>query len=95
MAHPNKKVPKLALDSNTFRNFGFINYLIIHKDAISTALPSIVQLEVGYFYLAKGLTWNDFLRYTQKFNAKMSKVGGEAGALKSRFQQLSQQKYAE
>jgi len=31
----------------------------------------------------------------QKFHAKMSKVGGEAGALKSRFQQLSQQKYAE
>ena len=31
----------------------------------------------------------------KKFNAKMSKVGGEAGALKSRFQQLSQQKYAE
>ena len=29
----------------------------------------------------------------KKFNAKMSKVGGEAGALKSRFQQLSQQKY--
>jgi hypothetical protein len=30
-----------------------------------------------------------------KFNQKMSKVGGEAGFLKSRMQQLSQQKYAE
>ena len=29
-----------------------------------------------------------------KFNQKMSKVGGEAGFLKSRMQQLSQQKYA-
>ena len=31
----------------------------------------------------------------KKFSAKMSKVGGEQGALTSRFQQLSQQKYAE
>jgi len=31
----------------------------------------------------------------QKFQAKLSKVGGDLGALKSRFQQLSQQKYAE
>jgi len=30
-----------------------------------------------------------------KFNQKMSKVGGEAGFLKSRMQQLSQQKYAQ
>jgi len=31
----------------------------------------------------------------QKFDQKMSKVGGESGFLKSRMTQLSQQKYAE
>jgi len=31
----------------------------------------------------------------KKFNAKMSKVGGEQGYLKSRMMQLSQQKYAQ
>jgi hypothetical protein len=31
----------------------------------------------------------------QKFDQKMSKVGGEAGFLKSRMTQLAQQKYAQ
>ena len=65
------KIPRIAIDSNVFRNIKFINYLMLHKDEISVTLPSIVQLEIGYFYLAKGLTWNDFLQYCEKFNAKM------------------------
>ena len=65
------KMPKIALDSNVFRNIDFIDYLILHKTELSIALPSLVQLEAGYFYLAKGFTWGDFVKYTQKFNAKM------------------------
>ncbi len=65
------KLLKIAIDSNVFRNIDFINYLILHKNEISIALPSLVQLETGYFYLSKGYTWEDFLKYTQKFNAKL------------------------
>jgi len=71
MAHKNLKKSKIALDSNVFRNLQFITYLIKHRDEISIALPSLVQLEIGYFYLSKGFTMNDFLKYTQRFNAKM------------------------
>ncbi|MHA1265074.1 MAG: hypothetical protein ACTSRS_07530 [Candidatus Helarchaeota archaeon] len=63
------KFIKIAIDSNVFRTIDFINYLILHKTEISVALPSLVQLEVGYFYLAKGLSWTDFLNYIQKFDA--------------------------
>lgn len=71
MAFTNLKKSKIALDSNVFRNLQFITYLIKHKDEISIALPSIVQLEIGYFYLSKGFTMKNFLKYTQRLNAKM------------------------
>ena len=44
---------------------------MLHKDEVSVVLPSIVQLEIGYFYLTKGLTWNDFLFYVRKFNGEL------------------------
>jgi len=50
-----------ALDSNVFRNQDFSNYLIFHKEHIQFFLPSIVQAEVGYYYRAKGLSWEDFI----------------------------------
>lgn len=71
MTFLNDEIPQIALDSNVFRNINFINYLIVHKDELSVSLPTIVQFEVGYFYLAKGLIWIEFLNYVQKFNAKM------------------------
>lgn len=36
----------------------------------------------------------DPVKCKQKFNAKMSKIGGETGYLKTRMQQLSAQKYS-
>ena len=71
MSDSKKKILNIALDSNVFRNLDFINYLTIHKDLISVFLPPIVQLEVGYFYLAKGSTWNDFMKDINKFKGKL------------------------
>jgi predicted nucleic acid-binding protein len=71
MALSSLNKPKIALDSNVFRNLQFINYLVKHRDEISIALPSLVQLEIGYFYLSKGFTMNDFFKYIQRFNAKL------------------------
>ena len=60
----------LALDSNVFRNVKFIDYLILHKDKLNISLPVIVQLEVGYFYRLKGLSWADFKDEMSKFNCQ-------------------------
>jgi len=43
----------------------------------------------------KCMKTKDPQKCAQKFDQQMSKVGGEAGFLKSRMQQLAQQKYAE
>jgi hypothetical protein len=43
----------------------------------------------------KCLKSKDPQKCAKKFDEKMSKVGGETGFLKSRMQQLAQQKYAE
>lgn len=71
MARLKDNLPKIALDSNVFRNSDFIDYLILHKNEISIALPSLVQLETGYFYLTKGVSWADFIKFIQKFNIKL------------------------
>jgi len=68
MSISNNSSPNIALDSNVFRNLDFINYLTLCKDRLSIHLPSVVQLEVGYYYLAKGATWDLFLQDIQKFN---------------------------
>ncbi|MHA1617641.1 MAG: hypothetical protein ACTSVZ_00045 [Promethearchaeota archaeon] len=60
----------IALDSNVFRNVRFIDYLILHKTKLNIALPVIVQLEVGYFYRLKGLSWADFRDEMSKFNCQ-------------------------
>lgn len=70
MTRSNNLFFNIALDSNVFRNLDFINYLTLYKDKLSIHLPSIVQLELGYYYLAKGFTWDLFLRDIQKFNGK-------------------------
>ncbi len=71
MIYSNNTLPNIALDSNVFRNLDFINYITIYKDKLSIHLPSIVQLELGYYFLAKGSSWELFLRDIQKFNGKM------------------------
>ena len=64
----NDKKKKLAIDSNIFRNLDFINYLTLYRSDFHIYIPTIVQLEVGYFYLARGIVWEDFKTDIQKFN---------------------------
>ena len=59
---------KIAIDSNVFRNLNFINYLRINKAEIQVYIPSIVSFEIGYYFLTKGITWEDFLKEIVKFN---------------------------
>ena len=63
-----EKLEKLAIDSNVFRNLNFINYLRINKAKIQVYIPSIVSFEIGYYFLTKGITWEDFLKEMQKIN---------------------------
>ncbi len=59
---------KIAIDSNVFRNLNFINYLKQNKASLQVFFPTIVYLEVAYYYLRKGISWEDFLEDIQKFN---------------------------
>ena len=60
----------IALDSNVFRNQDFINYLTLYAADFQTFLPSIVQLEVGYFYRMKDIRWKQFKEDVEKFGCK-------------------------
>jgi len=64
----NKIKLKLALDSNIFRNYDFINYLTLNKSKFQVFMPTIVQLEVGYYYISRGISWNEFVEDIKKFN---------------------------
>ncbi|MHA1282757.1 MAG: hypothetical protein ACTSQP_09665 [Promethearchaeota archaeon] len=59
---------KIAIDSNVFRNFDFINYLRKNKESIQTFIPTIVNLEIGYFHLVNGISWEDYVQEIKKFN---------------------------
>ncbi len=63
-----KKKERLALDSNVFRKTTFINYLRQEKSNLEIFFPSIVYLEVGYYHLRKGISWENFLEEIQKIN---------------------------
>ena len=58
----------IALDSNVFRNLDFINYLTLKKSEINIFIPTIVQLEVGYYYIGRGISWEAFKKDIQKFS---------------------------
>ena len=64
---------KIALDSNVFRNYDFINYLTLNSTDFEIYLPTIVQLEVGYFYKTKNIDWDRFKDDLDKFGCKMIK----------------------
>ena len=66
---------KIALDSNVFRNYDFINYLTLYSKNFEIYLPTIVQLEVGYFYRMKSLDWENFEKDIDKFGCKLIKWG--------------------
>jgi len=61
----------IALDSNIFRNQDFINYLTLHAVDFKIFLPSIVQLEVGYFYRVKNISWPQLKADLNKFGCKL------------------------
>ena len=60
---------KIALDSNIFRHRAFIAYLTINHSKFDIFIPTIVQIETGYYYILRGLTWKDFKSDISKFNA--------------------------
>ncbi|MBN2151949.1 MAG: type II toxin-antitoxin system VapC family toxin [Candidatus Lokiarchaeota archaeon] len=60
---------KIALDTNVFRNFDFINYLIKKKEHCQVNLPSVVHLELGSFFKSKGLSWETFENDLARINA--------------------------
>ena len=66
-----KQKKAVAIDSNIFRNLNFINYLRMNKTDIQVFIPSIVNFEIGYYFLIKGITWEDYLAEIQKFNGKI------------------------
>ncbi len=63
-----ENLEKITIDSNVFRNLNFINYLRINKAEIQVYIPSIVSFEIGYYFLTKDITWEDFLKEIVKFN---------------------------
>ncbi|HME55264.1 MAG TPA: hypothetical protein VKM55_23855 [Candidatus Lokiarchaeia archaeon] len=60
---------KVAIDTNVYRNIDFINYLKELKQDVSTFLPSIVFLEIGYFFASKGFSWEAYEREINKLGA--------------------------
>ncbi|WP_457559682.1 type II toxin-antitoxin system VapC family toxin [Candidatus Harpocratesius sp.] len=60
---------RIALDTNIFRHRDFIAYLTIHNSEFDIYLPTIVQIETGYYYILRGFTWEDFQNDISKFNA--------------------------
>ena len=73
--HQNKKetsklIPSIAIDSNTFRNLGFINFLEKNRERIHVHLPSIVYLEVGYYFMSKGISWDGYEKQLKRFDSK-------------------------
>lgn len=69
------EIQDIALDSNVYRNFSFINYLVEKKDDFNVHIPTIVFVELGYFFISKGLSWETYLSDLEKFNGKMLEWG--------------------
>ncbi len=64
------KNAQYALDSNVFHNWGFINSLRAVKGRFEFVLPTIVTLEVGFYFRVKGISWKDFMEEIQKFGGR-------------------------
>ena len=64
------EIPSIAIDSNAFRDLGFINYLEKNRDRIHVHLPSVVYLEVGYYFMSKGISWESYEKQLQRFDCK-------------------------
>ncbi len=60
---------KIALDTNIFRHRAFIAYLTINHSKFDIYIPTIVQIETGYYYILRGFTWKDFQSDISKFKA--------------------------
>ncbi|MBN2150666.1 MAG: hypothetical protein JW839_04370 [Candidatus Lokiarchaeota archaeon] len=66
MSKREEGVVRVAIDSNAYRNVGFINYLKEVKQDVRVFIPSIVFLEIGYFFLSKGLSWAGYTKEIEK-----------------------------
>lgn len=58
---------KIVLDSNATRRLEFINFLINNRDKLEIYLPTIVQMEIGYYYLSHAMTWKMFIDEVSKW----------------------------
>ncbi len=61
----------IAIDSNIFRDKDLINYLILRKDHLHVYVPTIVQMEAGFFHLIKGNTWDQFVQHVGEFGGEL------------------------
>ncbi len=65
------RVRSIAIDSSTFRSLDFINFLMKNVEKFEIYLPSIVMLEVGYYFMSKGVSWDGFNKQLEKIHAKV------------------------
>ncbi len=74
-AAPGPGVTRFAIDANAFRKIKFIEFLAGNKDRFHVHVPTLVFLEVGYFFLSKGLPWDRYVSEIGKFNGIMVEWG--------------------
>jgi len=68
MSKEKEKIVNIAIDSNVFRNLNFINYIRLNKAELHVYIPTIVNFEIGYYFLLKGITWEEYFNEIKKFN---------------------------
>jgi predicted nucleic acid-binding protein len=59
---------KIALDTNATRRLDFINYLIKNRDHFKIYIPTVVQMELGYYYISHGMNWSTMVKEIAKWN---------------------------
>ncbi|MFX0098972.1 MAG: type II toxin-antitoxin system VapC family toxin [Candidatus Hodarchaeota archaeon] len=67
------KEKRHAIDSNVYRDVRFINFMKKNKDLFDIYIPSVVYLEVGYFFLNRGISIKGYEKDIRKFNGKVLK----------------------
>lgn len=67
MEQSKKKIYKIAIDTNATRRLKFVNFLIKNKDILEVFLPTIVQMEIAYYYISHAMSWKMFIDETLKW----------------------------
>ena len=64
---------KIALDTNAIKRLNFFNFLTDYKDYFEVYLPTIVQMELGYYYISHGMNWSTMIKEIAKWNGILMK----------------------